>query len=63
MIRSIFLIFGDLSLDDSYEINSYKKKCVLQFPTKIDTDMEQRLEKSKRVFIDLQRPHLGSKED
>jgi hypothetical protein len=29
MILGIFSIFGDLSLDDSYKINSYKKMCVL----------------------------------
>ena len=29
MILKIFLIFGDLSLDDSYKINSCKKKCVM----------------------------------
>ena len=33
MILRIFLIFGDLSLDDSYKLNSYKKKCV---PTQND---------------------------
>ena len=30
IILSIFLIFGDLSLDDSYKLNSYKRKCVLR---------------------------------
>ena len=30
MILMIFLIFGDFSLDDSYNINSHKKKvCML----------------------------------
>ena len=28
MILRIFLIFGDLSLDDSYKLNSYRKKSV-----------------------------------
>ena len=29
IILKIFLIFGDLSLDDSYKLDSYKKKCVI----------------------------------
>ena len=28
IILRIFLIFGNLSLDDSYKLDSYKKKCV-----------------------------------
>ena len=32
MILKTFLIFGDLSLDDSYKINSYKKMCVAYWP-------------------------------
>ena len=31
MILRIFLIFGDLSLDDTYKIHSYKKMCVIEF--------------------------------
>ena len=47
MILKIFLIFGDLSLDDSYRINSYKKMCIV-----IGTIHLARIEQnSVRAFI------------
>ena len=36
MILRIFLIFGDLSLDDSYKINSYKIKSVYRFSPRLE---------------------------
>ena len=62
MILWILLIFGDLSLDDSDKINSYKKKCVYQIPDTGVSEHVRGCEHSAASCSKLQKPRTLPRE-